>query len=229
MKSSLWIALSTLFFYTPSYALDQRELAEFWMNSRYQNCGEAFLMQIETRNSGTLADLLGGSCAQIDKNNLQDAKTRECLVKLNKNLQLFLNRVPNAAENQGCTEKADFVEYINGDSKAIKPAEQVSSASVSCSPADAKEGFKLYSSNGKNVCVREYKCKYKFRFGQSEPLDPANYVFRCLAKNSVQSDCDKMNFYECEGKEVSYSKLSLFGVIKADPVPVKASKAPAAQ
>lgn len=229
MKSSLLIALSTLYFYTPSYSLESIELAQAWMDSRFIGCDPSFVDLVNIKNTMVLNSARKGVCADADFKDLANEKTAACFKSLNSSLQIFIDKASIKLSDYGCKENPKFAEYISGDRTAIKPAEQVYSASVSCTPANLKEGFKLYSSNGKNVCVREYSCKSKFRFGQSEPLDPANYVFRCLSQNSVQSDCDKMNFYECEGKEVSYSKLSLFGAWKADPVPVKASKAPAAQ
>lgn len=232
MKSSLMIALSTLFFYTTAYALESIELAEAWMKARFIGCDSSFVDVINIKNVMSLNAARKGVCADANFQDLSNDKTVACFKSLNPNLQIFLDKASVKISDYGCKENPKFAEYINGDSKAVKAEEKLTSISIACEPANRKEGFKLQTLKGKTVCAREFKCdryKSKFKFGQSEPLEPANYIFGCLPANSVQSDCDTMNLYTCEGKEVSYTKVSLFGAWKSDPVPVKASKAPAAQ
>lgn len=227
MKSFLFILLSSLLFHTASFAISQRDLAEAWMNARYVSCGEAFLMQIETRNNATLDSATKGVCVQFDKSNME--KNRECLKALNKNLQIFLDRVPNAAENQGCQTNPQFAEYLAGDTKALKPADPVFSFSTSCSPTDSKAKFKIKTENGKNVCTNNYQCRASFQFGQTV-LKKGTYFFRCNDKAKTQADCDSIGIYSgCEGKEVDYAEVKLMGVYTGPAVRVKASKAPAAQ
>jgi hypothetical protein len=228
MQSLLLFVIISLAFHTQGQALESLELAQAWTNARFTNCDSTFVDVINIKNVMALNTARKNACAEANFKDFADAKTLACFKTLNPTLQIFLNQSSIKLSDYGCKENPKFADYLKGDSKAIKAPETVYSASVSCTPADSKVGFKLFNSQGKNVCIREYKCTSKFRFGQSEPLDPAHYVFRCLSQNSVQSDCDQMNFHKCEGKEVSYSKLSLFGAWKADPVPVKASNSPTA-
>lgn len=204
------------------------ELVEAWLKLRFNSC-DPIIEAVEQQNRLTIGAARIGYCSDADLQKTNDEKTIKCLKRLSADLEHSLKDPNKARTLEGCKDKSTYTEFMQGDSSVLKPIDKVYSASVSCTPSDSNEKFRLYSSNGKNVCVREYKCSSKFRFGDSAPLEPGNYVFRCLSQNSVQSDCDKMNFYECEGKEVSYSLKSMFGLRKSDPVPVKASKAPAAQ
>lgn len=227
MKSLLLFPFISLTFLSNAQALESLELAQAWVNTRFTGCDPAIVDIVNIKNVMTLNGARKGVCDGVNLKDLSNEKTQTCFKDLNKALQIFIDKSMVRTADYGCKENPKFADYINGDNKAIKAKEEVVSVSIACSPVNAKEGFKIYSSNGKNVCVREYDCgryKSKFRFGLSEPLEPGNYVFRCLAVNSVQSDCDKMNLYECEGKEVSYSSLKAFGLYKSEPTPVRASK-----
>jgi len=227
MKFSVLVLMTSLCFHTSAFALDSIDLAQAWVDARFTGCDPNFVDAINIKNVMTLNAARKGVCADANLKDLSSEKTLACFKTVDSNLRLNVYTSSGSVlKEYGCKEKPEFAEYISGDKKALKPADPVYSASVACTPSESRT-FKWQSAEGKAVCTNKYSCTSKFKFGEST-LEPGTYFLRCNDKASSQADCDKMTFYECEGKEVSYAKVS-FGIYKSDSTAVKASKAPAAQ
>lgn len=233
MKSFLFVFLGFFAFSLPSYGKDSItnfDLVDAWLKLRFKKCNVDVLDMIESPNRITIGKARTQYCSGVNLRDTSSEETAACLKQLSKNLEHFI-KSPNGTVVRNCKENPNFKEFMSGNKEAAEvaePAEQVHSVYISCE-GRREDKYTWATIDGKGVCTKKYECKSKFRYGQSDILEPGTYYLRCNAGATSQADCDNLNLGSCEGKEVSYSNPRWDNLYSKDSIPTKATKAPTAQ
>lgn len=203
-------------------AITPEELVTFWGENRYKGCDGIFYTEMALRNTMSLNKHLSGICEGVDLKNIKNKKTFECFKSLDKTLEISIQNLSKKPSTYECKSNPAYAEYLENGGKEITPEVVLPSASVSCFDAESKKPFLYAAVEGTATCTKKFNCRNDFKFGESK-LDSGTYYLRCHQNPQSQSDCDEMNLNACEGQEVSYSKISFGGLMKASPVKVNPS------